>query len=425
MTDACQMRGIAADLASDVPLTGLAYDARYITAKPSGIGQVCLELLRGLTAPGGQIQLHVLVNGDTRLPVDVRACPQVTFGVVDCSPYGVANQVLLPIHLRRHGIKLLHSVDGHCPLLARGVRQIVNVHDLIPLTCKSSLPRNFKSRHSWAWRRWLKLQCGRAAHIVTGSQHARRDIMSLLHVDAAKISVIPNPIRQWPRVEAPESLRRRLKLNERVISYVGRQQPYKNVLTLIRALPILNRWLDTRLSLVIAGDADERYPEPREEVRRLGLEDQVRFPGYLSEPSLGGLYRLSDVFVFPSLYEGFGMPPLEAMRFGTPVLAGLHASLPEVLGDAAFNVDTCDPHAVGWGVLGILRDPDLAARLRQAGLRQVERFSRHHAAREYTQLYRQVLTPAPVEAKVISLRIRVDATAHADALRARTSSSCS
>jgi alpha-1,3-rhamnosyl/mannosyltransferase len=385
--------------ARTAPTAGLAYDARYITARPTGIGQVCLELLRGLAALDDRPHLHLLVNRETQLPDELRHSPGLTIGEVPWSRVSTANQLLLPRYLKRHGIRLIHSVDGHNPLLAFGVRQVVNIHDLIPLTCPDSMPKNTKARFGWAWRTWLKLQCARASRVVCGSRHAMGDIVRLLGVDPARIAVIPNPIREWSHTDAPEQLRGQLGLAGRVISYVGRQMPYKNVITLIRALPMLNRWLGgTRLSLVIAGDQDARYPEPQQEVRRLGLDGQVVFPGYLSEASLGALYRLSDVFVFPSLYEGFGMPPLEAMRFGTPVIAGQHASLPEVLGDAALNVDTCNPHAVAQGVLAILRDPALAQSLRQAGYQHVRRYSRAEAARAYCRLYQMVLGDEPVPA---------------------------
>ncbi|MGE3804809.1 MAG: glycosyltransferase, partial [Gemmataceae bacterium] len=158
--------------APTAPVTGLAYDARYISERPTGIGQVCLELLRGLAAQPDCPDLRVLVNPETRLPDELRSCPALTISTVPWSPFGLANQFFLPRYLKRQRIKLLHSVDGHNPLLATRTRLIVNVHDLIPLTCPDAMPRNFKARYGWAWKSWLKLQCARASRIVCGSKHA-------------------------------------------------------------------------------------------------------------------------------------------------------------------------------------------------------------------------------------------------------------
>ncbi len=381
----------SAQSSSDLGIT-LAYDARYATADPSGIGQMCLELLRGFADLTPPLPLQVLVNAQTRLPEELWTRPHLTFHSVPWSPYGLANQLHLPRWLRKHQIRLLHSVDSHNPLLGFGGHLIVNVHDLIPLTCTLRCARSMKARFRLAWWSWLKLQCSRAHRVVCGSQHAAQDIVRLLRLDPRKVAVIPNPIRQWSHSEPPERLRQRLSLSGRVISYVGRQEPYKNVVTLIRAVPLLNRMLQgTPVSLVVAGNLDERYPEARRETQRLGLEKQIVFPGYLDEASLGALYRISEVFVFPSLYEGFGMPPLEAMRFGTPVVAGRHTCLPEVLGDAALYVDTQDPQSLAHGIVSVLREEALARRLRVAGFRQVERYSGREVAGAYVRIYREIL----------------------------------
>jgi glycosyltransferase involved in cell wall biosynthesis len=387
------------------PATKIAYDARYATAEPTGIGQVCVELLRGLAELPGCPPLTVLVDRTTRLPDDLWAREPLRVCQVPFGPYGPANQFGLPRLLWRRGVRLLHGIDGHNPLVAPGVRLVVNVHDLIPLACAPHAPRSRKARFRRAWRLWLKWQCARAARVVCGSRHAAGDVVRWLGVDPAKVTVIPNPVREWAATEPPERLRRRLGLRGRVVAYVGRQEPYKNVTALVRAVPHLNRLLgDERVQFVLAGRLDDRYPEARAEADRLGLAGQVVFPGYLDEAALGALYRLSAAFVFPSLYEGFGMPPLEAMRFGTPVVAGRHACLPEVLGDAALYTDTTDPLALARAIAAVLQDPDLAGRLRAAGLRQVRQFSRRRAARAYLRLYEDVLNgPGPLSTAAITL----------------------
>jgi glycosyltransferase involved in cell wall biosynthesis len=349
-------------------------------------------LLRGLAALRDGPILQVLVNRDTCLPADVQASERLRFGSAPWHPHGLANQFWLPSLLRRRGVRLFHSVDCFSPVAAFGTAVVVNVHDVVPLAFQDHLGRCKKARFPGIWRLWLKLQCARAARVVTVSNYSAHEIVSQLGVPREKIAVIYNPVREWKELAPADELRRRLGLDGRVVSYVGRQEPYKNVVSLVQAMRlVVGQAEDDKVKLVIAGAPDARYPDARREAARLGLADRVLFTGYLSEASLGALYQASDVFVFPSLYEGFGLPPLEAMRFGTPVVAGRRTAPPEVLGNAALTVDTEDPRAIADGILGILKDPDLARRLRQAGVQQAARYSRQRAAEQYLRLYEDVL----------------------------------
>jgi glycosyltransferase involved in cell wall biosynthesis len=217
------------------------------------------------------------------------------------------------------------------------------------------------------------------------------DIARLLHVPPQKIHIIHNPVREWGLVESVATFRQRWGLDGRIISYVGRHDPYKNILGLIRAMAILQHLYNGPLQLVIAGRLDHRYPEAYEEVHHLGLADKVVFCGYLNDASLGALYKASDVFVCPSFYEGFGMPPIEAMSFGIPVVASNRTALPEVLGNAALFIDPANPQEMAETIMRVLLQPTLARQLRQAGLKRAAEFSPQRAAKQYVDLYRQLL----------------------------------
>jgi glycosyltransferase involved in cell wall biosynthesis len=370
----------------------LAYDARYITAEPSGIGQMCLEVLHGLAELPDAPRIQVLVNEQTNLPAELLDLEHFQLCLAPWNPHGLRNQLLLPRLLKRQGIRLLHSADCFSPLAVRGVVQVVNVHDLIPLTCRDSRARGLKARFPLAWKGWLRLQCFRARMVVTVSRHSAADLSAYLGISQDKIRVIYNPVREWRHWVRPARLREQFGLRGRVVSCVGRQEPHKNLVSLVRAMRIVGQQIpDEDIKLVIAGSPDERYPEAQQEAVRLGLSERVLFTGYLDDARLGALYQTSDVFVFPSLYEGFGLPPLEAMRFGTPVVAGIRTAPPEVLGNAALAVDTRDPRAIAEGILDVLTNRVLAARLRQAGPRQAARYSRHRAAEQYRQLYQELM----------------------------------
>ena len=373
----------------------LAIDARYIGEEPSGIGQMALELLRGLADQGDDFFLKVLVNDQTYLPPELWERDNLLFCKAPWDPHGLANQLFLPGLLRRWRVKVLHSVDCFGPLAALGVAHLVNLHDVIPLVCRRQLARSRKVRWSFAWKAWLKLQCARASKVVTVSHYSASDIMRRLRLKADKVRVIHNPVRQWSAVEPVAELRRRLGLFGRVLLTVGRQEPHKNLLTLVRAMRrVLDVLDEPLLRLVVAGSPNALYPETQQEVRRLGLSGQVFFPGYLPEASLGALYQISDLFVFPSQYEGFGLPPVEAMQFGIPVVTGPRTALPEVLGNAACYVDTDDPHALADGILALLRDPVLARRYRAAGIERAARYSPDKAAVQYRALYEGLLRQA-------------------------------
>ena len=372
----------------------IVYDARYLTAEPTGIGQVCREVLRGFARLPGAPPITVLVRPDTPLPDEARDAPGLRLVEAPWPPHGVANQRRLPGLLKRLGARLYHGLDVFNPVAARGAALVVTVHDLIPITCAHLLKKSRKARFLPLWKAWLRLQASRAAAIVAVSRFTAGDLERVLGVPARKIRVVHNPVREWGPVEDPAVFRKRMRLSGRLIATAGRQDPYKNVAGLVRAMPgILRKVPDA--TLIVAGPPDPRYPEAGREASRLGIAQRVRFTGWLSDADLGALYRASDCFVFPSLYEGFGMPPLEAMRFGTSVVASDRTSIPEVLGDAAVYADPEDPAALADAVIRVLTDRALAARLREAGPRQAARYTAARAAQGYLDVYREVLASRP------------------------------
>jgi alpha-1,3-rhamnosyl/mannosyltransferase len=368
----------------------IAFDARYIGSEPTGIGQVCLQLLTDLArlelGPG----LKILINRQTDLPPELWSRDNLEFWEAPWDPRGLANQLFLPRLLKRLQVRVLHSVDCFCPLAARRVSHLVTVHDLIPLHFPDL--KSKKARLLPLWKTWLKLQCARAKRIITVSRQSREDLIRMLNVAPDKVQVLYNPVRRWSEVQPVSQFRRRWGLRGPVASYVGRHEPYKNLVPLVRAAAlVLEHFWHSDFRLVVAGRPDPRYPQAREEVRRLGLANHVLFTGYLDDASLGALYQTSAVFVFPSQYEGFGLPPVEAMGFGTPVVSGRYPAAREVLGKAALFVDAQDPRAIATGILRVLKDPDAAHRLRTAGRQRAARYCSGLAARQHLEMYQAIL----------------------------------
>jgi alpha-1,3-rhamnosyl/mannosyltransferase len=184
-----------------------------------------------------------------------------------------------------------------------------------------------------------------------------------------------------------EAVRRRYALPERYVLYLGSNKPHKNLIRLIEAWALLAEY-GTRSTLLIAGTWDPRHPEPRLLARRLGLEN-IRWLGPVPEPDIPALYAGATAFVFPSLYEGFGLPVLEAMACGTPVACSNTSSLPEVVGDAALLFDPTDAAGIAEALSRLMHDADLRADLRERTLRQAARFSWERTARATLTVYRQ------------------------------------
>jgi glycosyltransferase involved in cell wall biosynthesis len=185
-------------------------------------------------------------------------------------------------------------------------------------------------------------------------------------------------------------VRARFQLDQRFVLYVGNIKPHKNVERLIEAFHALRRRDLHDLKLLIIGDEISSFPALRRAVHRHKLHKHVRFLGYLPDETLAILYRLASVFVFPSLYEGFGLPPLEAMAIGTPVVTSNASSLPEIAGDAAILVDPYSIDAIEDGMRRVLTDPLLAADLRRKGLLRAQQFSWQGSVAKTLEIYRAI-----------------------------------
>ena len=203
--------------------------------------------------------------------------------------------------------------------------------------------------------------------MLTVSKASKQDILHYLRVPADKVEVIYNALDERlatpPTAEDIARVRERFQLTSPFILYAGNIKPHKNVDRLIEAYSILRRRGVEDVKLLIIGDEISKYPNLRRLVHRFQLHQHVRFLGFVPDATLAALYRLASVFVFPSLYEGFGLPPLEAMAAGTPVITSNVSSLPEVVGDAALLIDPMDAGAIADAMARVLGDAALRADL--------------------------------------------------------------
>jgi glycosyltransferase involved in cell wall biosynthesis len=350
----------------------VAIDARKL--HDFGIGTYIRTLLRNLSRIDQQNE-YVLLCHEADMGVAEALGPNFRTVLEPSGNYSITEQVHVPWVLRREKPDVFHAPHYVLPV-ATPCRSVVTIHDCIHLMFPQYLP----NRAAYAYARAAMWSAARRSdRIVTASEASKRDILHFFNVPAEKISVVPHAIDGRFLIEPPAEniarVRERYQLDHGFVLYTGAIKPHKNLVRLIEAFAELRQGPFEDLKLLIIGDEISKLPSLRRAVHSHKLHKHVRFLGYVPDDTLAILYRLAAVFVFPSLYEGFGLPPLEAMASGTPVVTSNVSSLPEVVGDAAVLVDPYRVDSIVEGVRRVLLDPQLAAELRKKGVARAREFS--------------------------------------------------
>jgi glycosyltransferase involved in cell wall biosynthesis len=297
-------------------------------------------------------------------------------------------QTLAPRMLRRAHVDVVHFTNGMVPL-ASPVPTVVTIHDM-SLTL---YPRYHPARRVLLNRPLVDIAARRADAIITVSQSAKRDIVRLYGLAADRVHVVHEAAAPSFRpihdsIER-ERVRRRYGLADRFILYVGTIEPRKNLPKLIEGFARRRKGGDLPHQLVCAGPYGWLSRDIEDRIERLQVEDAIRFTGYVPFDDLPVLYSLAEMFVFPSLYEGFGLPVIEAMACGTPVVTGHVAALSEVAGGAVEHVDRLDAESLGEAIVALARSRERRENLSALGLQRSHSFSWDRAARETLEVYRQ------------------------------------
>ncbi len=287
-----------------------------------------------------------------------------------------------------NGVSLFHATEHLLPHLARA-RSVFTLHD----TAYLLFPQYHLLQNRLYLTRMMPRFLRRADAVICVSEATRRDALRFYKLNPAKVRVIPEGVEpRFSPISNPSilhSVRERYHLPLRFILFVGTIEPRKNLVTLLAALAATQDEMSD-LRLVIAGGKGWLYQSFFERVRALGLEDRVIFTGYVPDEDLPALINCAEVFAFPSVFEGFGLPPLEAMACGVPVLCSNASSLPEVVGEAGLLLPPTDVRAWAEALRRVLTDDALRADLRQRGLARAAQFTWETAARRTVEVYEGV-----------------------------------
>lgn len=311
------------------------------------------------------------------------------------------NHCAIPLTLRRNSIDIFHVPHHEAPLVSP-CKLVVTMHDCVHLL----FPQEGSSRfHNYRMYLRTRRVVESASHVVAVSKSTKADLVHIFDLAESNISVIYNALdERFAQSAAPDERKEvleRYQLKDPFILYSGKIRPHKNLHRLIEAFAVLKAELaeDERykfIKLIIIGDELSKHQYLRLTVVRSGAQQDVRFFGFVPYPTLRVFYQSAALFAFPSLYEGFGLPPLEAMANRAPVLASNTSSLPEVLGEGALLVNPENVFEIARGMKTILSDEALRQRLMQKGIEQVAKFSWNLAAQKVVQTYQAIaLRTAP------------------------------
>ena len=370
----------------------------------TGSGQYVRRLAHTLSALRIDVELTVLLASGSN-PDQERIAPNLSLlhYPMRKGPLGKVRweQLVVPRLAREIDADLLH-VPYWAPPMRTSLPTVVTIHDLIPLL----LPDYRGDARVRMYTALVKAASASSDLVLTDSYAARNDILAHLSVDADRVRVVHLAVdRAYTPRPSPndERILDRWQLSQPYILYLGGFDVRKNIKTAIQAFTRVSEAVES-VTFVIAGKLpgveNRLFADPRKQAARAGIsQDRIKFLGYVEETAKPALYRGARVFVFPSTYEGFGLPPLEALSCGVPVVGGDLSSLPEVVGRAGILLPPDDADGIAGAIIQLLIDDDAVNALKQEAREQARRFSWEATARQTWDAYRTVLdceNPDPV-----------------------------
>lgn len=376
------------------PPATIAIDYTSAVTQGAGIGRYTRELVRAVARQDRATDFRLFVAGGRGAALPEPPGPNFSYRPARLNAEWFARlwhraRLPLPVETWTGPVNLLHAPDFTLPPVRRGTRTLLTVHDLSFIRTPETAAPGLRAYLN----RVVPRSVQRADHILADSEATRRDLIELYGTPADSVSVLYSGVdERFEPVRDDASLRRVREAygigDGPYIFSLGTVQPRKNYARLAEALHRLDR---PELKLVIAGGKGWLQDPLYEQIESLRLGDLVQFIGFAADEDLPALYSAARVFAFPSLYEGFGLPPLEAMACGVPVVASSASSVPEVVGEAGLLVDPLDVDDLAGALARALDDEALRADLTRRGLEQARRFSWAESARQLREHYNRLL----------------------------------
>ena len=371
----------------------IAIDVRTVTPVRSGVGNYVLHLLRGLYSVAPEEDFFLVGQPANLKVIGENASSDLLHqtGIShESHPVGdLWEHFYLPKVLKENRVDVMHGPATLVPLLPAGYATVVTIHDLVAFLFPETIPRKYALYMRWLITRVVK----RADRIISVSENTKQDLIQVLGVRPNKITVVHEAAQPgFSPVEDRDLLdkvARRYGIDGPFVYHVGNIEPRKNLVRLIRAFLLMRSRTKRKVKLVITGQKGWLTGRLFKALDGKDLHEDVVFTGYVPHQDLPLLMNAAEAFVFPSLYEGFGLPALEAMRCGTPVVTSNISSLPEIVGKAAVLVDPYDEKSIAAGLQSVVEDQDLRRELSHKGLAQAELFSWEKAAEETLDVYRR------------------------------------
>jgi len=368
---------------------------RLFRKKKHGMDMVALELVRNLMEIDKVNEYSVFIKKDENPCLESRD----NFNIVelDSKPYPLWEQQLLPAAALKAGCQILHCTSNTAPVFTT-IPLVVTLHDIIYMESLSLFRKGFSNYQKFGnmYRRMVVPRVVKKCRkLITVSEFEKQRISSFFHVDDTKITAIYNGVSPHFRPVTDQAELARIKaayrLPDNFVFFFGNTDPKKNTIGVLRALSLYNRQSDRKLHLVMLDFELAALNRLLDEIGDSSLMNYITLTGYVPNTELPGIYALSSVFLYPSLRESFGIPMLEAMACGTPVITSNTSSMPEVGGNAALFIDPFKPEQITEAITRLLADNNLRSGLVASGFDQSAKFTWKNMAMEVLKVYEEIL----------------------------------
>jgi glycosyltransferase involved in cell wall biosynthesis len=372
----------------------IAIDVRTVLPNRSGVGNYVLNLIQNLSkVDPDPIYYFLAQNKNLSLLGHLSRGQNPFLTVFSHENHPLSDfweHFILPLRLKEMGINVFHGPASLIPFRKDHCGLVVTIHDLVAFLFPETIPLKYGAYMRYLLRQAVK----KADRIIAVSNHTKEDLIKILKVPREKIVVIHEASSPIFRLENRRVVQNHLKeqygITKKFIYHLGNIEPRKNLIVLLEAFTLICREMGNEYQLVVSGQRGWLTGSLSRFFKNYPDRDQVLFTGYVPIEEIPLFMNGAEVFVFPSLYEGFGLPVLEAMSCGTPVISSNRSSIPEIVGSAAVLVDPTSVQDLAGRIIELLKNPVERMHLSQLGLEQASRFSWIEAARQTLDVYRSV-----------------------------------